>query len=85
MRHEFLQSLPELFNLVANSNHEMAAIVITTMKTAACQKCSDVLDLISSACPKWFGKFIVDLCCILNSSNYIRGFGSSIVVLVTPD
>ena len=56
VRQEFLQSLPELFTLVAESNPEMAAIVIATMKIAACQKCSHVLDLISSPNQKCFGK-----------------------------
>lgn len=55
VRNEFLQSLPELFTLVVKSNHEMAAILVSTMKTAACQKCSDVLDLISTHSQKWFG------------------------------
>ena len=53
----FLSSLPELLTLVVKDNPEMAAMVIATMKKAACQNCAGVLDLISRHSLIWFCEY----------------------------
>ncbi|KAL4222115.1 Testis-expressed sequence 10 protein [Mactra antiquata] len=44
LRRSFLKSLPGLLPLCSNDNEKLINILISTMKTAACEKCSDLID-----------------------------------------
>ncbi|KAK3108792.1 hypothetical protein FSP39_015844 [Pinctada imbricata] len=39
VQEQFFQSLPELFSLVAKDNHQMAELILCTMKKSACSNC----------------------------------------------